>query len=111
MRSRRTHVAIAATVVLSLVTAVASGTAAATTPARPGPTLANGRSVVQFAETSPMPLPWNAHLLSNGPAVTTASGPRAAADADGGIQLDLPQPRGRRRLDGRRLVASSTPST
>jgi hypothetical protein len=61
----------------------------------PAASAARGLSVVQYAATSPPPLPWNAHLLSGrDPSTLTASGPRAAPDADGGTQVVYRNPAG-----------------
>jgi hypothetical protein len=66
------------------------GTSVASAPA-PG----SGFPVVQYAATGAPPLPWNAHLVSGtDPATTTASGPRAAPDADGGTQVVYRNPKG-----------------
>jgi hypothetical protein len=79
---------IACTLAVTLVASMVGGTAAATSRPKQAPRLAGGDAVVQFAETSPMPLPWNAHLLSGSdPTITTVSGPRAAPDAEGGVQV------------------------
>jgi hypothetical protein len=65
--------------------------------AAPGnpPAPGSGFPVVQYAATGSMPLPWNAHLVSGtDPATSTASGPRAAPDADGGTQVVYRNPNG-----------------
>jgi hypothetical protein len=62
---------------------------------RQGPAAGAGFPVVQYAATGSAPLPWNAHLVSGtDPATTTASGPRATVDADGGTQVVYRNPKG-----------------
>jgi len=84
-------------VTLVAVAAAPSGATAArsanSSPAR-GPS-GSGYAVVQYAATSPPPLPWNAHLLSGtGTATSTASGPRAAPNAEGASQVVYRNPAG-----------------
>jgi hypothetical protein len=91
----RTPSVIASVLALSLGAAMVGGTAAATPPSHLTPRLESGLSLVQYAETSPMPLPWNAHLLNGSdPTLSTVSGPRAAPDAEGGVQVTFRNPQG-----------------
>jgi hypothetical protein len=72
----------------------APGVAPRVAPAA-GPAPGAGFPVVQYAATGALPLPWDVHLVSGtGPGTTTASGPRAAADADGGTQVVYRNPKG-----------------
>jgi hypothetical protein len=83
-RARRGALAAVAAAALVGAGAGASGAAA---PPRTG-TAPGGFAVVQYAAQSPQPLPWDAHLLAaTGSSTSSASGPHAAPDADGGTQL------------------------
>jgi hypothetical protein len=102
-RARRAPIAaVLAAAALVAVAAVPSGAAAGRRLAHdpqqrvaPAASGAKGLAVVQYAATNPPPLPWGAHLVSgSGPATLTASGPRAAPDADGGTQVVYRNPAG-----------------
>lgn len=82
-RRARAVLALALASTASLLATQAGAAApshAATTP--------KGMSIVQYAMGTTGATPsWGAHLLSPSPALTTATGPRVAPDASGGLQV------------------------
>lgn len=80
---RRTRAAVAAAVIGVLC---ASTTSAADTHAA-AVSSPHGFDVVQYAADGPSTVPWTARILSSSASLTTTSGPRVAADGDGGTQV------------------------
>jgi hypothetical protein len=61
---------------------------------QPNASTHDGYLLVQYAAAGAGTAPWNAHLLSNAPSLTAASGPRASTSIDGGVQVTFRNPLG-----------------
>ncbi|HUD69129.1 MAG TPA: hypothetical protein VMQ40_02710 [Acidimicrobiales bacterium] len=81
-------VCAAALLAASATSAAGAGHASAVAPPR-------ALSMVQYTSTNPEPQPWIAHLVSGAnPQLAAGGGPRAAPDANGGVQVAYKNARG-----------------